>query len=140
MANYMGTTKTNYFKVNNKEKAELILSSIFTDGEFYFDINETENEGIFECWFGSTGNIMGIPKNYQTSTIEDEDEEEDYDLMITELQSILTDDTYITLIEVGYEKLCYVNGSCLVITKNKTKFIDLMDMGDAIGKELLNQN
>lgn len=138
MANYMGTTKTNHFKVNNKEKAELILSSIFTDGEFYFDITETKNEGIFECWFGSTGSISGIAKNYASPNNND-DEDEDYDFMISELQSILTDDTFITLIEVGYEKLCYVNGSCLVITKDKTKFIDLMDEGEAVGEQLLNK-
>lgn len=139
MANYMGTTKSNYFKVNNKEKAELIFSSIFSDGEVYFDISETEKEGIFECWFGSTGSISGIAKNYNSSTNEDECEDEDYDLMISELQSILTEDTFITLIEVGYEKLRYVNGSCLVITKDKTKFIDLMDEGEAVGKQLVSK-
>lgn len=140
MANYNGTTRSNEFLVNDKEKAEAILGSILTDGEMHYDINPTEQEGIFKCWFGSYGNIYGLNKNYlsnDNNSDEDLDDEEDYDLMISELQSILVDGEVINIVDIGYEKLRYVGGGCLVITKNNCKYIDIIKEAEKISKELL---
>lgn len=140
MSDYMGTTKSNKFKVKNKEKAELIINSMCTDGDIYFDITETDNKEEFLCWFGSTGSIVGIAKNYNITKDNDEyteDDEANYDFMLSELQSIVAENSYINLIEVGYEKLRYVNGHCVVITKDKIKHVNLIDYGDTLGEQML---
>lgn len=140
MANYYGTTKSNDFLVNDKEKAELILSSIGNDGEFYYDVDDTNEEGKFSCWFGCYGNISGLPKNYQDRNDDDDDDDYDYDLMISELQSILVEGQSIQIVDIGYEKLRYVGGGCLVITKNNYEYIDLATVGDSIAEKLLSED
>ena len=139
MANYNGTTRSNYFLVNNKDKAELIFDSIITDGEIYCSVEETDKDGVFKCWFGSYGNIYGLHKGYDTGNPEEDDDEEDYDLMISELQSILVDGEYIQIIDIGYEKLRYVGGGCLIITKDKSEYIDLVKTGEELAKKLIEE-
>lgn len=142
MANYIGTVKSNEFLVINKEKTEIILDSVETDGEFYYDIVPTNTDGVFKCWFGSTGSIFGINTDflYGANYKDEEDCEPSYDLMISELQNVLIEDSYIKIVDVGYEKLRYVGGGCLVITKNDCKYVDISEVGDDIAHDLLENN
>lgn len=140
MANYYGTTRSEDFLVNNKEKAELILSSILTDGELYYNVDETNKEGVYKCWFGSTGCIYGLPKNYADETVENDDEDEDFDFMVEELQSILLDGEVLKIVDVGYEKLRYVGGGCVVATKHTYKYIDILHEAEKLAKEILEED
>lgn len=145
MANYYGTTRSEDFMVNDKEKAELILSSVQTDGEMYYNVDETDREGIFKCWFGSTGSIYGIAKNYSDTSREDSDEycdddEADFDFMVEELQSILLDGEVLKIVDVGYEKLRYVGGGCVVATKHTYKYIDILHEAEKLAKEMLEED
>lgn len=145
MANYYGTTRSEDFKVINKEKAELILSSIQTDGEIYYNVDDTDTDGIYKCWFGSTGSIYGIAKNYADESKEDSDEycdddEADFDFMIEEIQSILADGSVLKVVDVGYEKLRYVGGGCVVATKHTYRYLDILHEAEKLAKEILEED
>lgn len=142
MANYYGTTRSEEFLVIDKEKAENILNSIETDGDMHFNITDTDTPGIYKCWFGSTGCISGIAPNYTNSPKEnmDEDMEEDvadFNFMVDELQSILADGSTLIIVDIGYEKLRYVGGGCLVASKHHAEYIDILDEGKKLSKKLL---
>lgn len=140
MANYCGTTRSEEFLVNNKEKAEGILSSVTTDGDMYYNIDSTDREGVYKCWFGSTGNLYGLREDYQNETSEYDDCEESFDFFIEELQSILLDGEVLKVVDVGYEKLRYVGGGCVVATKNTYKYLDILSEAEKLGKEILKQD
>lgn len=139
MANYYGTVRSEDFLVNDKEKAELILSSVSTDGDFYYDIDDTDKDGVYKCWFGCYGNIFGLRTNYKEEN-DDEDCEEEFDFFIEELQSILLDGEVLKVVDIGYEKLRYVGGGCVVATKHTYKYLDILTEAEKLSKEMLEED
>lgn len=56
---------------------------------------------------------------------------------VSEIQSILSEDSALILTEVGYEKLRYVGGGALVATSNDSKYISLESEADKLAKKML---
>ena len=114
-------TKTNYFRVTDKEKFEDIINRCETGEDNIIHIfTETDADGdetgcyAFFCY----DNILGIPdpENYGTPST---------DLFRSELQSILPDDEAIIIISVGYNARKDVWGETDVITKGDWHYLDL---------------
>lgn len=140
MSDYIETVRSTDFLVNDKVKATKILSSIVTDGELYYDVEDTDTENVYKCWFGAYGGISGLYSNYDSDEDDGEDDmDADYALFVSELQSILLEDSYINIIDVGNEKLRYVGGGCLVITKNDSEYINIIEEGHRLAKVLLSE-
>lgn len=127
MANYTATFRTNYFRVTDKEKFQNAVSSMYvSDG----NVEVYEENGCF--MFGGDGNLMGaIPEPAE------EGDEPDFALMVEQLQDVLPDGEAILLMTAGHEKLRYVVGTTLVITKKEHKFIDMKDVAMIAAREML---
>lgn len=68
---------------------------------------------------------------------ENERGENDFDAFLSEIQSILPEGECFVYLESGHEKLRYVEGIAIVVTKNACKSISLSQYVDQTVKELL---
>jgi len=122
MANYCGTTRTNYFKVTDEEKFRQVMANVCcTDDDL--EIFEEEFDDGKKFGFGCCGVIQGTKQ-----LLDDEDAEEDYDEFIKSLQEVVADGDAIIITEVGYEKLRYLVGRSEIITKTGFKTVSLRDI------------
>jgi hypothetical protein len=149
MANSIGATRTNYFRVIDEEKFEDIMDSVVA------------NEDVVECWsktkngetyfaFGTIDDILGFEEcsceycfNYKGTEQFDESKCEEYydynyDAFLEALQKVVHPDDAIIIVSSGYEKLRCVYGHANIITQNKIKQSSIW--GSAIEKasEMLN--
>lgn len=110
MANWYGTTRTNYFRVKDEERYQQLFSRLSGE-EPVEDFTKTVDKKIYHG-FGSYGDISF----YEF----DEDGNIDYDSQvdivdfISEVGKILTDDSCFVLTCVGNEKLRYLTGICFI--------------------------
>ena len=124
MANYICTTRTNYFRVTDEEKYKELFDCLTGGEDEIHDFTKTDGNGVVWHGFGSYGLIVyNVP-----ATDEDEDCEGSFDDFIDELQKILPENEAFILFEVGYEKLRYVSGSAIVVTRNRNECLDLRSM------------
>ena len=100
MANYIATTRTNYFHVTDEDKYSKLLESL--DADDFKDFTETEEDGKLIHGFGCYG------------TIYSEDDE-----FYEGIREILPDDEAFMQFEVGNEKLRYVVGDAIIVTKKR---------------------
>lgn len=110
MANWYGTTRTNYFKVNDEERYQALFNRL--TGEEPVEDFTKESDG--ETWhaFGSYSDIMFTKE--QKDKCEDEDLE-DFDVLLKEISKLLTPDSVFVITCVGNEKLRYLTGICNVV-------------------------
>lgn len=121
MANYYCTVRTNYFHVKDAEAFEKFLGQVICcESELEFWSADDGHDGVVYA-FGSYGSIDGLP--------DDNDEEgfDNYDRFISGLQEHVADDDAAIIFESGKEKLCYVVGTALIVTKDEIKFIDIRE-------------
>lgn len=104
MANYNAFIRTNYFKVNDVDKMKNFCEK---NGLEFWTENETDRNNRYG--FGT----------YESS-IDDED--------IPEIQEFLEDGEICIITEVGHEKLRYLIGHVLFITKKGVESINLHEM------------
>lgn len=121
MGTYYGTTRTNYFKVNDVKRLKWLAEEIM-GAELW------EKDGFYA--FGGT-NIQ-IDSGYDLK---------DNEINIPEeLQKLLPDDQVLVITEVGYEKLKTVNSFCIFITNKSLESISLNSIIEkeitSLGKEL----
>ena len=109
MAVYEAVTKTNGFRVTNEERFQELLNGL--SGE---DVEHHEFTNSF-------GQIVHQIYGYCSVDYVTEDGDYDFDVFIKELQKILPDRESVVWIEIGNEKIRYVNGVVIVIT-NKEVF------------------
>lgn len=128
MANYYGCSRTNYFRVTNEEKYNELFSNL-TANEADIEDFTKEREGVLYHGFGALGSIDYIPKN---------SEEYDFDLFLSELQKILPENEAFIYMESGHQKLCYITGFAIVVTKDKIANIDIRTMALKRAKQMLN--
>ncbi len=124
MANYCSAVRTNYFHVSDEGRFRKLMGQVYgceDDVELW---EEKDKDGQSVFGFGCYGGISGIP----VATNEGEDEENSYDLFIDRLQECVAEDDAIIIFEAGNEKLKYVAGRALVITRSETKDIDITDL------------
>lgn len=133
MANYIGFTRTNYFRVTDAERLEEIVNKIIwdEDGLGFF----REEDGEFA--FGAYGSICGLCAPEGESDYSDDVIEDDCDVVFEELRNIVSPDSAIIITEIGYEKLRYLVGTAVVITKNGIEYVDIWDEADMKVRDLL---
>ena len=122
MATYYSYTRTNYFRVTSEEKYSELFSRLVGYDDCIEDFTQTEN-GITLHGFGCQGSISTFPT---------------FDGFLEELQDILPDNEAFILTEVGHEKLCYLVGYSLVVTKNDIKSINVNDGAIELARKMLN--
>ena len=126
MANYYGYTRTNHFSVTNPDKLREIVRRIrWDEGELSF---MSEEGGRF-C-FGAYTTICGLrkcPDDAESESGDDDDDEYDADGVYDALREIVAPDDAIIITEVGYEKLRYLTGYAVIITRNSIDCVDLRD-------------
>ena len=132
MANYNAVVRTNYFTITDESRFREIMASC---------VGTEDNIEIFEpevCsgkfGFGCYGTISGIP------TDPEDPETTDIDVFYDALQSVLADGDAIIITEIGYEKLRYLIGVCIVITKRGIQCIDLCREAVERAREMLGDN
>ena len=127
MANYMATTRTNYFRVTDEEKYDQLIEGL-TPKNNIRDFTKKDEDGTIWHGFGCMGSIDYCPQD---------NDECDFDAFIRELQKILPENEAFILMESGYENLCYVVGFVAVVTKDKSKTIDMHTLALECAKEML---
>ena len=129
MANYMGTARTNYFRVTDEEKWQELFNGLCCQDAIH-DFTE-EKDGVKYHGFGAYDSI---------EYIDEETEEYDFGVFVNELQKILPDNEAFIYMESGYEKLRYVTGFVLVVTNKETKSMSLDSWAISQARELLGSN
>ena len=127
MANYVSTTRTNYFHVKDVETFRAFMDNVSGDDLELWDEKDDKGDTVFA--FGCEGSIYGI---------QNEDENDDYDLFIKNLQEYIADNDAVILTEAGHEKLRYVTGFATVITSKGIQFLNLDEYALTKAKEMLN--
>ena len=108
MANYMATSRTNYFRVTDEDRYQELLENLVSEDNIE-DFTERKGNVIYHG-FGTYGTI---------DYCKDEDEDEyDFDYFLAELQKILPQNEAFIYMESGSEKLRYVVGYAIVVTRD----------------------
>lgn len=133
MANYYGSTRTNYFKVTDGDAFVKLIEKCATDDPEGISVWTNEaKDGTTLYGFGCYGDIDGI------DTGDDEDYPDyNYDEFIGELQKLLPEGEAVIITHVGQEKLRYLCGSVTVATKDKVEYRYLSKIGADLAKEML---
>ena len=134
MANYYAFTRSNYFKVNDEEKIkELVASCACSDDELQL-FTQNDSDGGKTYGFGCYGSISGLK-----IPCEDPDEfpEYEYEAFGKELQKILSDGDAIIITEVVYEKLRYLIGYSVIITKTEIRNVNIRYESLKTAREML---
>lgn len=135
MANYEASARTNYFRVTDEEKYNELFENLVGDEWEVEDFTKTEN-GVILHGFGSFGSIdYRVPND---DADEDFDDDYDFDQFLTELQKILPDDEAFIYMEAGHEKLCYINGFSIVVTKDNIEYVGIRNGAIETARRLLN--
>lgn len=134
MANYMGFTRTNYFSVTDAEKLRDIVGRIIWDNSGSF-LEEGHGGYVFGCY----GSVIGL-RNPKQEDCDNEDSDDDYnaDSVYEALQEIVAPGDAIIITEVGYEKLRYLVGDTVVITRDAIEYINLRSAAMEAACKLLN--
>lgn len=127
MANYVSTTRTNYFHVKDAEAFRAFMDNVSGDDLELWDEKDDKGDTVFA--FGCEGSIYGI---------QNEDENDDYDLFIKKLQEYIADNDAVILTEAGHETLRCVTGFATVITSKDIQFFNLEEYALTKAKEMLN--
>lgn len=135
MANYYSNTRTNYFRVTDETKYAELFSHLVGDEDCVSDFSKEVN-GITLHSFGCEGTIQAIPMDENPDGAEDWDD--DFDGFLKELQKILPDNEAFIFTEVGHEKLRYLVGYSLIVTRNEIKSIDINDDAFELARKMLN--
>ena len=117
MANYTCASRTNYFRVTDEAEYEKLFNCLCSEDSIE-DMSETRNGVIYHA-FGSYGSI-----DYCDDS--DPDSMDDIEVFAKKLQKIMPDDDAFILFESGNEKLRYVTGTALIVTKNSIEYLSLI--------------
>ena len=112
MANWYGTTRTNYFKVTDEERYQALFNRL--TGEEPIEDFTTENNGEIWHGFGAYCDISLLKESAE----DNEEDLEDYDTLLKEISKLLTPDSVFVITCVGNEKLRYLTGICDVAFPN----------------------
>lgn len=136
MANYVCTSRTNYFRVTDEEKYEALFSRLYCpDGDEISALTKTEN-GVTRHGFGSYGQIW-----YKDPALDEDEEDYQEDdcinMFLEELQKILPEDEAFILFEAGHTKLQHVSGDAIVATADTIEYVNLRNAALAAARKIL---
>ena len=117
MVNYVGYFRTNYFRVTDEEAYKKLFENIKASRGNIYDFTEEKDGEIYHSFEGYGKGGYVDPK--------DEDEEINFDYMVTEIQKLLPDDECFVYMETGTEKLRYLDGYALIATNKERSSIGL---------------
>lgn len=129
MANYMGVSRTNYFRVTDEDKYNELINGLIC--EDHIEDFTMEHNGVLYHGFGAYDSI---------EYIEEDSEDYNFDKFLEEIQKILPDDEAFMYFESGHEKLRYVSGFVVVCTKKEIKSMSLDSWAKEQAKQLLGDN
>lgn len=115
MADYNGRVLTNYFRVEDEQALRSLLNRCAANGKI--EVYQKMINGVAHFSFRCMGEIYGVSDS--------EDDEGDYGEFIVCLQSLLPKGEALILLEAGGEKLNYLRGVALVLTKYSSETIDI---------------
>ena len=128
MANYYASTRTNYFRVKDADEFRAFMSHVYGTEDRIDLWEEKDTEGRIVFGFGTNGSIAGFDDCSSESDEDEADDECDYDAFVEKLQTFVADDDAIIIFESGHEKLRYVTGTALVITRDCCDYLDIADL------------
>ena len=127
MANWTGASRTNYFKVTDEDRYQELFKGLVCEDDSLEDFSYHMKQGNILHGFGSYGTI---------DYLDPETDEYDFQKFVSELTSILTDDSVFVFTCTGHEKLRYLTGICLVAYPDgTTKSFDLDDSAYTAARE-----
>lgn len=133
MANYECAMRTNYFHVKDADAFREFMKRVVADEDRVDLWEEKDQNGNPIFGFGCYGSIIGV----RSQNADDEDDDLDYDVFVDELaQHVAIDDAAIILTS-GHEKLRYLTGTALVVTRNEQKFINVESIAAAEAAKIL---
>lgn len=133
MANYYGSTRTNYFHVKDEQAFRDLMKHIVSwDGniEIWDDRKDANGNQLFA--FGGYASIAGYQED-----LDDTDHDPDYNEFIYRLSECVADGDAAIIFEVGQEKLRYLTADAIVVTSTGTETIDLTSEAITKGCDLL---
>lgn len=136
MANYTCATRTNYFHVQDPEQFKLFMARVYGTENHVELWEEPDADGNPTYAFGTKGSIGGL-RSSDPDTAAFEHNDVDHAAFIHGLQRLITDDDAVIIQESGREKLCYLVGSALIITKNQCEHLDILDVAVAKARQML---
>lgn len=123
MADYYASTRTNYFAVTDEAKFRQLMDKCVGNEDSVDIFEKTDvSTGIKMFGFGCQSTISGLP-------IGDDEDADDYDLndLYEALQELIVEGDAVIITEIGYEKLRYLAGISVIITRSEIRVINLRD-------------
>jgi len=143
MADYYAKVRTNYFSVTDKDEFHRLMS-MCTGDEYRVEVfsDKLADDNSVKFGFYCDGSILGLLAPYEDEEPEDLDyvacdDEHDLDLFYKFLQKLVAKDDAIIITEVGSEKMRYLFGMCVIITRSEIRVINLQDMAMAEARRML---
>ena len=128
MANYIATSRTNYFTVTDEEQYKKLFCNLTAESNIE-DFTKTDLDGKIVHGFGAYDSI---------GYIDPDTEENDFEIFLQELQKILPEGEAFIYLESGHEKLRYVVGDIIVVTANDNVRLSISEQAKLLAKSLLN--
>lgn len=130
MANYMAVTRTNYFRVTDEDRYKELFEMLISEDDIQDFTKRTEDEVILHG-FGCYGDV---------ECYDEENDEYYFDEWLSKLQEIIPDDEAFILESSGYEKLRYVTGWVVVVTRKEIAIMSCDSWAKKKAKELLGED
>lgn len=133
MANYYGTTRTNYFQVTDEQAYAELFAGLHGTDDSVEDFSETLKDGTIVHGFGTYGSILWFRDHDADENNDDEFDSE----FLPRLQSLLPAGEAFIIMEAGHEKLRYVTGYATVVTADSIEFLSIADLAVRKAREML---
>ena len=130
MANYMAVTRTNYFRVTDEDRYKELFEKLTSEDDIE-DFTKRTEDGVILHGFGCYGDV---------EYYDDDADEYDFDEWLSKLQEIIPDDEAFILESSGYEKLRYVTGWVVVVTRKEIASMSCDSWAKKKAKELLGED
>lgn len=118
MANYLGMTRTNYFKIKDEARFREICNNLVAEDDIEVEVSQLNGDQ-----YGFIGSYS--PIDYCTAYGDDMYEDYDMTSFYKQIQEVISDGDAMIMTEVGHEKLRYLVGNCVIVTANDIKWFDL---------------
>ncbi len=130
MANYYASSRTSYAKMKDDDAFREWADSVPNAEVIWQDT--VEDGRLYGFLFGTFLDNGGIPGSRY-----DEDSREGVDFDIyEEIQAHLADGWAISFVEIGSEKMRYLNGFACVVSNKDIKYVNLTDWADKTTRDL----
>lgn len=140
MANYECAVRTNYFHVNNEQKFKEYMEKVVASDDVVHVWEGKDQNGNPVFGFGCYGPLLGlkVPSANMDDTSFNDDYDYDFDLFLDGLARFIEPDDAVIILESGHEKLRYLSGSALIVTKYGVEFMEIDALAARKAAEMLN--